>query len=135
MSLTYRKVAQNLNVAVGTLHNVLRRFQATGDLEPTKPDRSNTRKLSSNQELLLVGLFLDNPGLYLGEVCREVADITGTPISPSTVCHILHRHGFSRNNIQQIALQQSAIAKAKFMGDMQFFHIDQIVCMVRRDGL
>ena len=74
-SLPYRKVAQNLNVAVGTVHNVLCRFQATGELEPTKPDRSNTRKLSNNQELLLVGLFLDNPGLYLGEVCREVADI------------------------------------------------------------
>ena len=70
MSLTYRKVAQNLNVAaVGTVHNVLRRFQATGELEQTKPDRSNTGKPSSNQELLLVGLFLDNPGLYLGEVC------------------------------------------------------------------
>ena len=127
MSLTYRKVAQNLNVAVGTVHNVLRRFQATGELEPTKSDRSNTRKLSNNQELLLVGLFLDNPGLYLGEVCREVADITGTQISPSTVCRILRRHGFSRKKIQQVALQRSAIARAKFMADMQFFHIDQIV--------
>ena len=105
MSLTYRKVAQNLNVAVGTVHNVLRRFQATGELEPTKPNRSNTRKLSNNQELLLVGLFLDNPGLYLGEVCREVADITGTQISCSTVCCILCRHGFSRKKIQQVALE------------------------------
>ena len=44
MGLTYRKVAQNLNVAVGTVHNILDCFKQTGKLDPTKPDRSYTRQ-------------------------------------------------------------------------------------------
>ena len=96
-------------------------------MDPTKPDRSNTRKLSCNQELLLIGLLLDNPGLYLGEVCQKVVDLTATQISSSTVCRILQRHGFTRKKNQQVALQRSALSRAKFMADMQFFRTDQIV--------
>ena len=72
----FKKVAHNLNVALGTVHNVYRCFQLTGELDQTKPDRSSTRKLLCLQELSLVGLLLDNLGLYLGEACQRNANIT-----------------------------------------------------------
>jgi transposase len=81
MGLTFRGVARYLNVSLGTVHNVLRLFEATGKVDPKHPDRTSTRKLSSNEELIVVGLILDNPGLYLGEICQNIADITGTQIS------------------------------------------------------
>ena len=31
-------VARNLNVAVGTAHNVLRQFEETGEVDPKHPD-------------------------------------------------------------------------------------------------
>ena len=127
MGLTFRAVARNLNVAVGTVHNVLCRFEETGEVDPKHPNKTSTRKLSSNEELIIVGLILDNPGLYLGEICQTIADITGTRVSPPTVCRILHKHGLTRKKIQQVALQRSAITRAKFMADMQFFHTNQIV--------
>ena len=127
MALTFRRVAKNLNVATGTVYNVFHRFVQTGDVDPTKPDRTCSRKLSSSEELILVGLILDNPSLYLGEICQKIADITGIQLSPSTVCKVLHKHGLTRKKIQQVALQRSAITRAKFMADMQFFNTSQIV--------
>ena len=127
MGLTFREVARNLNVSLGTVHNIFRLFEETGEVDPKHPDRTSTRKLSSNEELIIIGLILDNPGLYLGEICQNIADVTGTRISSPTVCRILRKHGLTRKKIQQVALQRSAITRAKFMADMQFFYTNQLV--------
>ena len=86
MNLPLRKIAYNLNIATGTAYNVYKRFSRTGELDPTKPDRSSTKKLTVYQELLLVGLLLDSPNLYLGQVCQKLLDVTNIQISNSSVC-------------------------------------------------
>ena len=53
MSLTFREVAKNLNVALGTVY-VFRQFKQTGAVDPRHPDRTSTRKLSSSEELIVI---------------------------------------------------------------------------------
>ena len=66
---------------------IFRLFEEAGEVDPKHPDRTSTRKLSSNEEWIIVGLILDNPGLYLGEICQNIADVTGTWISSPTVSY------------------------------------------------
>ena len=127
MELPFRTIAQNLSVSVGTVHNVFKLFEQTGSVDPSKPDRANTRMLSQYDELLVIGLLLENPSLYLGEICHEVEHVTGICVTPSTICSIIHRHGFTRKKIQQVALQRSSEHRGDFMAEMQFFTTDQLV--------
>ena len=128
MELSVRKVAHNLSVSVGTVYNTCKLFEHTGSVDrQCKPNRVNTRKLSHYDELVILGLLLDDPGLYLGEVCCKVFSITGIKVSSSTICHILHRHGFTRKKIQQVALQRSSVHRADFMAEIQIFNVEQLV--------
>ena len=127
MELPFKTIACNLSVSVGTVHNICKRFEQTGCVDSRKPDRVNTRVLSQHDELMIIGLLMDNPSLYLGEICCKIECITGIRVTPSTICRIIHRHGLTRKKIQQVALQQSAHHRGDFMAEMQFFNVDQIV--------
>ena len=45
MDLTYRQIARNLSISIGTVHNVLKLFEETGEVSPKKPEREDTRKV------------------------------------------------------------------------------------------
>lgn len=68
MALQVRTIAKNLTVSTET---VCKLFEETGSVSPGKPDRSNTRSLSKYAELYVVGLLIENPGLYLGVMCHN----------------------------------------------------------------
>ena len=127
MELPFKTIACNLSVSIGTVHNICKRFEQTGCVDSCKPDRANTRVLSQYDELLIIGLLMDNPSLYLGEICCRIECSTGIRVTPSTICRIIHRHGLTRKKIQQVALQRSAQHRGDFMAEIQFFNIDQIV--------
>ena len=83
------KIAKNLSVSIGTVHNICRRFESTGCVDTYKPDCTNTRVLSQH-ELLIIGLVMDNPSLYLGEICSRIQCIIGIIVTSSTICRIIH---------------------------------------------
>ena len=67
--LSFSEIAKNLNIAVGTAHNVWSRFMLIGEVSAKKqPPRYNKRKLDDYQELLLTGLILEKPQLYISEM-------------------------------------------------------------------
>ena len=127
MGLLLRSIARNLGISVGTICNVCKMFKQTGSVDPLKPDHINTRVVSSYNQQMIVSLLMENPSLYLSEVCRKIEDITGLKVTPSTVCRIIKRHGFTRKKIQQVALQRCSQYRGDFMAEMQFFNVDQIV--------
>ena len=43
------------------------------------------RKLDMTSELYVIGLVLDNPSLYVGEICQQVYDDLGITISMSSL--------------------------------------------------
>ena len=126
MELTFREISKNLNVSIGTAYNIFKLFENTGSVSPTKPDREDTRILTGHEELCIVGLLLDNPALYLREVC-QVFDVSSIVVSEPTVCRIIHRHGFTRKRIQKIASQRRSQYRGEFMAEVQFYKTEQFV--------
>ena len=56
-------------------------------MEPLSPrKRLDCRGLDLRRELHVVGVILENPSMYLGELCLEVMQVFGIEISPSTAC-------------------------------------------------
>ena len=111
MNLPLVKIAQNLNVAVSTVHHTYRLFEESGTVDPLSPrKRLDCRRLDLRRELHVVGVILENPSMYLGELCLEVMQVFGIEISPSTACRTLKRYGLTRKNIgiRQVALQRSS---------------------------
>ena len=85
MNLPLVKIAQNVEVC--TVHRIYRLFERSGTVDPRSPrKRLDCRRLDLRSELHVVGVILDNPSMYLGELCFEVLQVFGTEIFPSIVC-------------------------------------------------
>ena len=106
MDLKYCDIARNLSVSLGTVHNIWAHFESTGEVCPSKPNREETRVLTGQQELLITGLLLDNPSLYISEISDKIVELTG---------------------IQQIALQRNTGYRGQFMAEVQYHRTDQFI--------
>jgi hypothetical protein len=72
-------------------------------------------------------MVLDNPSLYLSEICTAIKDVTGTVVVPSTVCKLLGKFGFSRKKIQHIALQRNLSQRASFIANISCYPKEMLV--------
>lgn len=70
MELPFRTIAKNLNVSVGTVHNILKLFKRSGCVEPKIADLASTRVLSQDVELVVISFIMENPCSYLSEICK-----------------------------------------------------------------
>ena len=128
MELPYRTIAKNLNVALGTVYHINRLFLDTGDvLAKPAPQRRALRTLNHSDELFIIGLIIDSPSLYLSELCHAVEDVCGKCISPSAVCKVIHKHGFTRKKLQHAAKQRSLQYRGEYMAEIQMYHRDCFV--------
>ena len=85
------------------------------------------KKVDNSGELFILGLLLENPSLYLGEICQEINSTFAVRVTPSTVCRIIHRNGFTRKKIQQVAKQRSVEFRGKFFTEVQHYQPEQFV--------
>ena len=116
MNLPFYKIAQNLSIAASTANRIYHLFEQTGGIDPVeRPERHEIRAVNMHTELHIIGYVMENPSVYLNEVCYNIQDITGEAISPSTVCRLLKRYGVSRKKIRQIALQRCNSLRGTFM--------------------
>ena len=127
MELKFREIAANLCLSLGTVHNHFKRFQLTGEVAPIVCNRNGTRLLSEHDELIIVGLLLDDPSLYLSEVCQRITLLSGFEVSPATVCRVIHRNGFTRKKLQRIALQRSVEYRGRYFAEIQFYDVKQFI--------
>ena len=123
-----RSIARRLQVGVGTVHRILRRFEATGDVQPTGRS-ARDRKLDHLHELHIIGLIAENPGVYLDEICRVIFEATNVSVSSSTICRVLRRNGFSRKKIVQSAKQRSSYFRGNFMAEVILYPREFFVWM------
>ena len=89
------------------------------------------RKIDNSSALFILGLLLENPSLYLGEICQQ---IDSTFVIPSTVCRIIQRNGFTRKKIQQVAKQRSVEFRGRFFAEVQHYHPEQFVWVDDESG-
>ncbi len=123
MELPLEDIARKLNVAVSTVHRTYELFETTGKVEPQpceKP-RYDLRALDPSSELYIIGLVLENPSMYLDEVCVIIRDVFALQVSASTVCRLLHSHGITRKKIRQIASQRSDEFRGAFMAQSMLY--------------
>lgn len=128
MGMSFRSIAQRLQIGVGTAHRLFKRFEERGDVDPLKRSkRPDNRKLDNLHELYILGLVLQNPSLYLNEICQRIQEATSVTVSASCVCRALHRNGFTRKKISQIAKQRCAEFRGDFMAQILEYPRDFLV--------
>ena len=97
MELLFRKIALHLNISCSTAQTTFKLFELIGEVSPWgQPSRKETRCLSDADKIYIVGLVLENPSMYLQELCQKIYQVTIRQVSAPTVCRLLARHGFTR---------------------------------------
>ena len=128
MELSFREIAFRLCIAPSTACEIFKRFESTGDVQPSsQPRRPSLHKLSESEERLIISLIMESPTLYLHEICKEIQKITGKLVSESTICRQLRNHGFTRKKVRMVALQRSEYLRAMFMAEVLLYRRDQFV--------
>ena len=74
-----------------------------------------------------MGLLVDNPSLYLGELCQKVYHMFDIEVSPSIICRLIHWHGFTQKQIQQVTCQRPSEHRAEFMAVVLIFSTDKFI--------
>ena len=93
MGLSFRSIARNLNVSVGTVSNIISLFERTGEGKPKPPGpRPDLRKLDDRDEHSIIGMVMQNPNMCLLEICKEIEVHAGVSVSGSTICRLLKYH-------------------------------------------
>lgn len=99
----------------------------TGDVSATVQKgvpRHSLRKLDQYHELFILCMISENPGLYLAEICQQIQNSTNVSVSGSTVCRLLHRNGYSRKKIVQVAKQRRLEYRGAFMAEVLQYRKD-----------
>ncbi len=81
----------------------------------TETTREDLRKLDERSELYVVGIVLNNPAMYLGEIRQEIRDVLQVDLSVSTICRLLQRYSITRKKIMQVAVQRCYSLRGAFM--------------------
>ena len=84
---SFRQIAGNLNIAHSTAALIFKRFEETGNVDPSnQPQRE--RCVDGHHELC--------SGIGHGvEICQAVEEVTGVHVSDATICRVLRRNGLT----------------------------------------
>ena len=129
MGLTFPEIAKNLNLALSTAHRTFSIFERSGTVEPASRNTSRieTRILDQRGELYVIGLILNSPTLYLGEIVQLVKNDLGVDLSAATICRLLKRYGHTRKKIRQVAQQRCAALRGHFMAHVYLYTSESFV--------
>jgi transposase len=95
-----RQVAQTFAVSHATVKRLVKQYQTTGHLTPkARPGRP--RQIQATQHELLKNQWQKQPDAKLEWHCEECTRITGVKVSRSTMCRMLKRLGWRRQEQEQ----------------------------------
>lgn len=138
--LDVQDIALKLCISQKTVRRYLRKFSLTGDVEPVCQQHGPPKLLGSYEELIILRMILDFPGIYLHEIQQKFLEKFGVSISAATFCRTLKRMGCTRQVIRHVATQQSEELRARFMAEVSVYDpamllwIDESGCD-RRDSI
>jgi transposase len=129
MGLTFTEIAKNLNIALSTAHRTFSTFERNGTVEPASRNSSRIemRILDQQGELYVIGLVLNSPTLYLGEIVQLVKNDLGVDLSAATICRLLKRYGHTRKKVRQVAQQRCAALRGHFMAHIYLYTSESFV--------
>ena len=128
LNMSCTTVAANLCVDQSTVSIIVSLFRRTGNVSKKQYDATNlARKLTDTVQLVLIQVILDYPGIKLHEIQHEIEYLTGSYLEISTICQFLHKNGFSRQKMRQVALQRSESLRASFASELSVYQADMFV--------
>ena len=109
------------NVSSHTVARYVDLFQQTGDVVPRQRNYGLHPLLGSYEQLILLRLILEHPGIYLSEIQSKLFDIFRVEVSAPTICRTLKVMGCSQQKIQYIVLQRSEECRARYMAEISIY--------------
>ena len=74
--------------------SIFQQFELNRDVAASpRSHRPDIRLLDEHCDLIVIGLILGSPTLYLHEVCQQIQEITSLSVSQATICTFLQRYG------------------------------------------
>ena len=125
--LTSGEIAKLFNVCERTVRRYIRRFQLSSEMESKQHQHGRSLLLGNFEQLTLLRIIFENPGIYLKEIQGKLQQIYGVWISPSTICRTLKIMGCSRQAMHRVATQRSDELRARFMADVSIYDPSMLV--------
>ena len=92
-------------------------FLNTGEVTQDGRKRGRLPKLREEEQLMLLQIVFDLPGLYLEEIQVKL-EAMGIAVSLSQICTEIHEMGLSRQKMHFIVCQRSEEKRAKFINEV-----------------
>ena len=114
-------IADLLSMSERTVRRYLELFNQTGEVQPQPRKNGPSRLLGDFEQVMLLRLIVETPGIYLHELRSELFNFFGVYVSESTICKTLRFMGCTRQAMRRVALQQSDILRAQFMATISMY--------------
>ena len=121
------EISQYLSVSPSSVYRFINLFHHTGDVKPRSFRHGPPKLLGDMEQLVLLRLVLNNPGIYLREIQASLISRFGVTVDVSTICRTLKFMGCTRQVIQRVALQRSDERRAKFMAEVSVFDPSMLI--------
>ena len=121
------EISQYLSVSPSSVYRFIYLFHRTGDVKPRSFRHAPPKLLGDMEQLVLLRLVLNNPGIYLSEIQASLISRFGVTVDVSTICRTLKFMGCTRQVIQRVALQRSDERRAKFMAEVSVFDPSMLI--------
>lgn len=125
--LSVEDIAQLLSISQKSVRRYISQFESTGDVEPAAHRHGPQRLLGDFEQLILLKLILESPGIYLHEIQAKLLCMFGVTVHCSTLCKTLKFMGCSRQVIQHLAVQRSDELRANFMAEISLYDPSMLI--------
>lgn len=126
-TMTTGDIAKVFSVCERTVRRYLQGFQRTGEVQAIQVQHGPKLLLGDFEQLALLRLILDHPGIYLKEIQDKLSHVYGFCISMSTICRTLKIMGCTRQRMHHVAAQRSEELRARYMADISIFDPSMLV--------
>ena len=131
---TISELAHIFHLSERTVRRYIELFYRTGDVTPRKGVCGPKKLLGDYEQLVLLQLILNRPGIYLQELQTNLLEKFMVPVSVPTICRTLRFMGCTRQSMHHVAIQRSDMLRARFMAEISVYDpamliwIDETAC-------
>ena len=123
---SFADIASLFGVCERTVRRYVSLFQRTGDVKACQRRHGPLPLLGEFEQMLLLRLILENPGIYLCEIQEKIMQMFGVYVCISTICRTLKTMGCTRQAMHRIAIQRSDEERAKFMANVSLYDVSML---------
>ena len=125
--LSYKQVGELLYMSERSVRRYVELFYSTGDVKPCQHKQGPSQLLNELEQLTVLQSLINKPTIHLEELQNDLYLTCGTWVHLSTICRTVHRLGFTRKRVTNIAIQRSETQRVQFMAEISMFHPDMLI--------